>query len=536
MKQRASVPCAYKREICSAVVVSLTGLLFLAFSPLDRTMDYLFAARHSFANTAVMPNQNVTVVFIEDSDKNHTNIIKLLDELAEQGAKAAVLDIVLISERWEHPEVVSEFTRAVSNATQRADMKLVFATEGQKGKRAGEKTELGPSEEIQKLVEVEWLTNRTKIGVSNLQQLSGVIRRHSSDAGYPHAPLVVAIAQLLKESYRYSHWINYYGPPGTLAKLEARSILAGTNDLRAALKGKVVFIGQGPVTTDRQDAPDRHETPFTCFGPATSSGIEIHATAYSNLVNRDWIKELAVSQEYLIVAVVGVSCGFCFTRWPPRTAFVNAVSFALAAGFLSFLLFTYAKFLPLWLIVAVPQMLAGFAISFIPVNDVFISFRGADGKDVATIIADGLKRMGIEAFIDLQENVPGKAEEVLIREVRKRHNLVLVVTPEVITSWGPDDFIGKEIDAARAVVPVYLEGVGDFIQKHKAAGHPLPESLSKALENTRKIFHVDQKEASVLGIANMLRSGIRRNPGPRRFRLLWRQLCTHFKMNGGGTA
>ncbi|MBI4664646.1 MAG: CHASE2 domain-containing protein [Verrucomicrobia bacterium] len=464
-------------------------------------MDFLFAARHCYPGVSKKPQEDVTVVFVDTPATEDSNpYIELLEKLADGGVRAVVFDIVFDSKVWSNPSVLQRLSRAVSNATEHANMKIVFGAEGYQ--KPDQNAERPPAEGIQNIV--KQFSQDTRIGVVNLEihTADKVVRRHSSDNGFQDDPLVIAVAKLLKqEVYDYTNWVNYYGPAGTLTKIEARTILAERDELRLALEDKVVFVGE-------HAEPDLHKTPFTRIGYPESSGVEIHATAYSNLVKANWITDFPIPEGWQIV-FLGAFFGLFFTWLTPRLAFRLAICGFLLVGLMSFLLFKHANLVSPWLLLGATQVLTAF-VSFIPVKNAFISYRGEDGTCHAALIKEKLERIGIEVFIDLKGDQSGKARDALIPEVRRRRNLVLIVTHGVIDKSGPDDFIGKEVKAARNVVPVYLPGVRAYFLAELKNGKQLHQSLEKALKEQIWLeFHIDQADACTASLARKLRRGVR---------------------------
>src|SRR5262249_25705073 len=154
------------------------------------------------------------------------------------------------------------------------------------------------------------------IGLSDLdrQYSDGAVARYSINSSYVHSPLAVTVSTLVsrREGDGRTHWINYYGPPGTFKAISYRDVLVPATDLRSMAAGKVVFIGQTPFATNQQSTLDQHKTLFTGFSKEMSSGVEIHATVFCNLTNDQWLDELPNLIEWMIVVFAGVLAGSYF--------------------------------------------------------------------------------------------------------------------------------------------------------------------------------------------------------------------------------
>jgi len=197
---------------------------------------------------------------------------------------------------------------------------------------------------------------------------------------------------------------------------------------------------------------------------------------------------------------------------------IAAASVVCAA---SFLFFIYTAYIIPWLVIAGPQMAAAVAVALIPVKTAFVSYRRADGRDVAVFIANELNRMGIEAFIDIKEHNSGRLSAVLFPQIIKRQNFILILTPGVIERWKPGqgdekDWIGQEMERAvalnKTVVLVTVNDVGSFIETYSAShNNRLPEEVRQILANYKRTsYSSDQPDASIETIARNLRSCTRR--------------------------
>jgi len=83
-----------------------------------------------------------------------------------------------------------------------------------------------------------------------------------------------------------SRFLNFYGPPGTIATLPYQAVIKGEDpNIRPEalnLTGKVAFVGFSDLFDPGQ--PDRFYTVFTREDGVDLSGVEIAATAFSNLL------------------------------------------------------------------------------------------------------------------------------------------------------------------------------------------------------------------------------------------------------------
>ena len=134
-------------------------------------------------------------------------------------------------------------------------------------------------------------------------------------------------------------YLNYYGPPRTIATIPLHRALRlgedppGAEDLD--FKGKVVFVGLSETLIS-----EREDSFYTVFSQANGvflSGVEIGATAFSNLLNNDYIKPAAARDDLLTILVwgilVGVVCRLTSTLVAALCVLVASVLMLIAAEY-----------------------------------------------------------------------------------------------------------------------------------------------------------------------------------------------------------
>ncbi len=88
--------------------------------------------------------------------------------------------------------------------------------------------------------------------------------------------------------------LNFYGPSRTIPTVPYYMAISDESPLPAEVfKDKIVFVG---LNLRSRTSPSQQEAFITPFDSMTF-GTEIHATAASNLLSRDWIKRVPLSQE-----------------------------------------------------------------------------------------------------------------------------------------------------------------------------------------------------------------------------------------------
>lgn len=122
--------------------------------------------------------------------------------------------------------------------------------------------------------------------------------------------------QLLKSlNYMYAgrdnRYLNFYGPPGTIRMIGYDDIIhsdqPAVKSTLPDLTSKIVFVGYADLYDPGQ--PDRFFTVFTREDGVDLSGVEIAATAFSNLLKNQSIKATDALQTVLIIFVFGFVLG-----------------------------------------------------------------------------------------------------------------------------------------------------------------------------------------------------------------------------------
>ena len=106
-----------------------------------------------------------------------------------------------------------------------------------------------------------------------------------------------AIARLVNPDIKTpvaGDFINYYGTTGTVQVVSADDVLNGEPKVMEALRGKIILIGEYLL-----NGKDIHNTPF-----GFQHGVEIHATAVSNMLQQNWLRTFRSTRDVLIQAAV----------------------------------------------------------------------------------------------------------------------------------------------------------------------------------------------------------------------------------------
>jgi serine phosphatase RsbU (regulator of sigma subunit) len=103
-------------------------------------------------------------------------------------------------------------------------------------------------------------------------------------------------------------YINYYGPPRTIATIpyhRALQVGGGTvENQQVNLKGKIVFVGLSEILL-----ADRKDSFYTVFSQANGifiSGVEIAATAFSNILEDSPVRPIGFWWHFLVILLWGI--------------------------------------------------------------------------------------------------------------------------------------------------------------------------------------------------------------------------------------
>src|SRR5919106_1634494 len=126
-------------------------------------------------------------------------------------------------------------------------------------------------------------------------------------------------------------YLNYYGPPRTLRTLPFHQALrldeGSGSDNRIDLKGKAVFVGLSEILLSEKG--DSFHTVFSQAKGVFISGVEIAATAFSNLLEDTAVKSLGSGYNMLIIFAWGVLVGIICRMVATVAAALGIVSLSL---------------------------------------------------------------------------------------------------------------------------------------------------------------------------------------------------------------
>ena len=286
---------------------------------------------------------------------------ELIDRLSAAGAKAIVFDI-----SFSDPiPAKAAADRQMADATHRNGHVVLSADNVPDG--PGGKRSIPPFELL--LDQAAGIGSTEAVPDSDL-----IIRRHTPRSDNPSPSLEWATAEtiglpLTKEpgAEERERWMNYYGQPGLLPSCSYYQALDGAAVPDEFFHDKVVFVGARIITRSAGERKDEYPSPFSKWlgGDTFMSGVEIHATAFLNLLYGDWLERLSPTVEGLMLAVLGAFFGVILVLCRPVLATGLALGgFALVAAGSDLLFHREMIWFPFWIVAVQIALALGWSVLF----------------------------------------------------------------------------------------------------------------------------------------------------------------------------
>ena len=150
-----------------------------------------------------------------------------------------------------------------------------------------------------------------------------------------------------------SRYVNYYGPPRTIATIpfhQALQLRDGKNgENQYDLKGKAVFVGLSEALL-----ADRKDSFYTVFSQADGifiSGVEIAATAFSNIIEDTPVRPVGLAVHSLIIVLWGILAGIACRIFSLKIGALSIVGLSIIYLVIAVLLF---KVKAIWYPIVIP--------------------------------------------------------------------------------------------------------------------------------------------------------------------------------------
>jgi adenylate cyclase len=147
-----------------------------------------------------------------------------------------------------------------------------------------------------------------------------------------------------------SHYLNFYGPPGTVPTTPLYRVLEGDPTSADTLAGRIVFVGQSDLNNPHDDD---FPTVFSRSNGVELAGVEIAATALANLLEDRLVQPAAPATALTWLGLFGFAIGLIARRLPAVIAIPTALSLSAALYACAQLAFARGQ---LWLPIAIPLL------------------------------------------------------------------------------------------------------------------------------------------------------------------------------------
>lgn len=234
---------------------------------------------------------------------------QLLDRLSAAGAKAVAFDVLF--DNATAAEADAQFASALARA---GNVVLAGALSPYTGVLERGHQIVPPAPPFRDLA--PW-------GLAERSTGSEAIRQPAARLGSQPpslAQLLASRAQTSTPPTPPDAWMNYYGPPGTIAHRSYASVLS--NEVPAQVfSNRVVYVGANMNMSPASGlASDYFASPYSRWGGALISGVEINATSFANLVRGDWLRRLPPALEFALILSFGAGLGYLFVFFSPTRA------------------------------------------------------------------------------------------------------------------------------------------------------------------------------------------------------------------------
>lgn len=330
--------------VLASVVIGLSISSVGSF--VDRVnIDALFSARGPQT-----PSSDIVVVAIDEPSYLNLNVpmatawprnlhVKLIERLRSAGATRVVFDMLFINES-DNPSADREFADALGT------MPTVLGASVSMAQQAT----LNGSFLLEQVIRPAAVFEQRAagLGIVGLPQEGGRIWRFLTDrsALFPDGRSLAEVALGAEGSYippGPRDLINYYGPTPTIRRFSYHDVIAPEQRIPPeAFKDKIVFVG---LTLQSRTGPSQREA-FTTPYDAGMFGTEIHATAASNILTKDWIHRLPQVGDWIIVAALALFGTLIVTTFNGWAGILAPLGFLAIAGGFQFYLFTTGTFVP----------------------------------------------------------------------------------------------------------------------------------------------------------------------------------------------
>ena len=171
----------------------------------------------------------------------------------------------------------------------------------------------GAGEAQRQTVDIHGITHMLRDNRPLQSRLRDTLEHHLKHEIKPdqYQKLLSLLSLYEKAPYPY---LNFYGPPGSIVTHPIQEILSAPPEILERFRGKTLFVGYAGAYQPKQK--DGFYTVFSQPNGLDLSGVEIAATAYANLFNRETLSPLDPAWLMLLLIGYGMAITLLFRLLP----------------------------------------------------------------------------------------------------------------------------------------------------------------------------------------------------------------------------
>ena len=215
---------------------------------------------------------------------------------------------------------------------------------------AAESDDLAPKEAVLNTKDLPQMMQAIRRQVASRSKMLTALARNKTEERENLLALLAAYGG------RQTAYLNYFGPPGTICTIPYYLVLSESQveRLPCSVQGRAVFIGGGSSPLGRADQADTYHTVYGQADGADLTGVEIHATAFANLLTRRTLQPVESIVAWMILMASGgfVAGGAYLVRTRARQtssaargrAYAAATALGLSAVYVLFAQLLFSRF------------------------------------------------------------------------------------------------------------------------------------------------------------------------------------------------
>ena len=407
-----------RRAITGAALTILVGLILATFRIGEGLVHLSYDLPFAFGSPPV-PDDVIIVKMDEDSNEalkqpavlwDRRIHARLLDKLKADGSGMAIFDVLFADPGTdEENAALARAIEAHGNVVLAGGLEFI--------------AQPGGVGSVTRAPDPKFRTAAKGWGLTALlpdEDLT-VRRHHPGTDRYPSLPWEAARfsrAEITNfpDERTQARWVRYYGPNGTIRALSYHLALSKADDF---FKGKIVFIGGKPRILPRGEPSDLFRTPYTRWDGQLTSGVELNATIFLNLVHGDWLTRLSPVTEFLVLTLAGLLFGYGLNLLRPWPGVGLALFGGLAIAALAVLLVWQEHIWFSWMVVCGAQIPCALAWSVLSYTTAL--YREKQVLEIKAATAQAALEASESAAMAAQAQVPRLAvsipDHTLVRSV-----------------------------------------------------------------------------------------------------------------------